>query len=103
MLAPRLSRKTRQPRGILHEWSQLLRPEDRHRTLARCRLPIVRLVHDSAVSYPVPRNLNYFWTFGGILAFMLVAQIVTGIILAMHYTPNVDAWPSTPSSTSCAT
>jgi ubiquinol-cytochrome c reductase cytochrome b subunit len=52
------------------------------------RLPIVRLAHDSAVSYPVPRNLNYFWTFGGILMFMLVAQIVTGIILAMHYTPE---------------
>jgi ubiquinol-cytochrome c reductase cytochrome b/c1 subunit len=54
------------------------------------RLPIVRLIHDSAVSYPVPRNLNYFWTFGGILMFMLVAQIVTGIVLAMHYTPHVD-------------
>ena len=52
------------------------------------RLPIVRLMHDSAVSYPVPRNLNYLWTFGGILMFMLVAQIVTGIILTMHYTPN---------------
>ena len=52
------------------------------------RLPIVRLAHDSAVSYPVPRNLNYFWTFGGILMFMLVAQIVTGIILVMHYTPH---------------
>ena len=52
------------------------------------RLPIVRLMHDSAVSYPVPRNLNYLWTFGGILMFMLVAQIVTGVILAMHYTPN---------------
>ncbi|WP_377839850.1 cytochrome bc complex cytochrome b subunit [Bosea sp. UC22_33] len=52
------------------------------------RLPIIRLAHDSAVSYPVPRNLNYLWTFGGILVFMLVAQIVTGIILAMHYTAN---------------
>ncbi|MBX9874141.1 MAG: cytochrome b N-terminal domain-containing protein, partial [Beijerinckiaceae bacterium] len=52
------------------------------------RLPIIRLAHDSAVSYPVPRNLNYFWTFGGILMFMLVSQIVTGIILAMHYTPH---------------
>ncbi|MCO5091093.1 cytochrome b/b6 [Bosea sp. (in: a-proteobacteria)] len=52
------------------------------------RLPIIRLTHDSAVSYPVPRNLNYLWTFGGILVFMLVAQIVTGIILAMHYTAN---------------
>ena len=37
------------------------------------RLPIIRLAHDSAVSYPVPRNLNYLWTFGGILVFMLVA------------------------------
>ncbi|MBN9061161.1 MAG: cytochrome b [Rhizobiales bacterium 65-9] len=54
------------------------------------RLPIVRLMHDSAVSYPVPRNLNYFWTFGGILTFMLVAQIVTGVILVMHYTPNAE-------------
>lgn len=52
------------------------------------RLPIIRLAHDSAVSYPVPRNLNYLWTFGGILVFMLVAQIITGIILAMHYTAN---------------
>ncbi len=52
------------------------------------RLPIIRLLHDAGVSYPVPRNLNYFWTFGGILTFMLVAQIVTGVILVMHYTPE---------------
>ncbi|MBH0236672.1 cytochrome b [Methylobrevis albus] len=52
------------------------------------RLPIVRLLHDTAVSYPTPRNLNYLWTFGGILTFMLVVQIVTGVVLAMHYTPN---------------
>ncbi len=49
------------------------------------RLPIVRLLHDTAVSYPTPRNLNYFWTFGGILTVMLVAQILTGVVLAMHY------------------
>lgn len=54
------------------------------------RLPIVRLMHDSAVSYPVPRNLNYFWTFGGILMFMLIVQIITGVVLVMHYTPHVD-------------
>lgn len=54
------------------------------------RLPIVGLVHSAFVVFPNPRNLNYFWTFGGILAFMLVAQIVTGVTLAMHYTPNVD-------------
>ena len=52
------------------------------------RLPIVRLMHDSFVSYPVPRNLNYMYTFGGILAVFLVSQIVTGIIIAMHYAAN---------------
>lgn len=52
------------------------------------RLPIVRLAHDTAVSYPVPKNLNYWWTFGGILTFMLVVQIITGVVLAMHYVPT---------------
>ena len=46
------------------------------------------LVHSSFVAYPVPRNLNYLWTFGAILSFMLVAQIVTGVVLAMHYVPS---------------
>ena len=54
------------------------------------RLPIIGLVHSSFVAFPNPRNLNYFWTFGGILAFMLGAQIVTGVILAMHYTPEAS-------------
>ena len=52
------------------------------------RLPIIGLAHSTAVSYPTPRNLNYLWTFGGILTFMLVVQIVTGIVLTMHYTPE---------------
>src|SRR5690349_23790794 len=54
------------------------------------RLPIAGLVHSSFIAYPVPRNLNYWWAFGGILAFMLAAQIVTGIVLVMHYTPHAD-------------
>jgi ubiquinol-cytochrome c reductase cytochrome b subunit len=49
------------------------------------RMPLPRLVHDSFVSYPVPRNLNYAYTFGGILTIMLVVQILTGVVLAMHY------------------
>ncbi|MBL8576759.1 MAG: cytochrome b N-terminal domain-containing protein [Mesorhizobium sp.] len=49
------------------------------------RMPLPRLMHDSFVSYPVPRNLNYAYAFGGILAIMLVSQIITGIVLAMHY------------------
>ncbi|MEN9708735.1 MAG: hypothetical protein RIQ68_1143, partial [Pseudomonadota bacterium] len=54
------------------------------------RLPVMGLVHSSFVAYPTPRNLNYWWTFGGILSFMLMAQIITGIVLVMHYTPHVD-------------
>jgi quinol-cytochrome oxidoreductase complex cytochrome b subunit len=54
------------------------------------RLPIGGLIYSSFIAYPVPRNLNYWWTFGGILAFFLAAQIITGIVLAMHYTPHVD-------------
>src|SRR6218665_3762297 len=54
------------------------------------RLPIIRFSKEHLVDYPTPKNLNYWWTFGGILAFMLVVQIVTGIVLAMHYTPHVS-------------
>ncbi|WP_316160500.1 cytochrome c1 [Bradyrhizobium sp. SZCCHNRI20481] len=54
------------------------------------RLPIIGLVHSSFVAYPTPRNLNYWWTFGAILSMMLGVQIVTGVILAMHYTPHAD-------------
>jgi len=54
------------------------------------RLPIVEFVKSSALDFPTPKNLNYWWTFGGILALMLVVQIVTGIVLVMHYTPQAD-------------
>tara|TARA_R110002020_G_scaffold199610_1_gene401105 strand:- start:4304 stop:5560 length:1257 start_codon:yes stop_codon:yes gene_type:complete len=49
------------------------------------RLPLMRLSHDSFISYPVPRNLNYAYTFGAMLSVMLVVQILTGVVLAMHY------------------
>jgi ubiquinol-cytochrome c reductase cytochrome b/c1 subunit len=52
------------------------------------RLPVARLMHGQFVDFPTPRNLNYLWTFGGILTFCLAAQIVTGVVLAMHYQPS---------------
>ncbi|MCV0429003.1 MAG: cytochrome b/b6 [Roseibium sp.] len=52
------------------------------------RLPVISLVRGSFVDFPTPKNLNYWWTFGGILFFVLIAQLITGIVLAMHYTPN---------------
>ena len=53
------------------------------------RLPIIRFGVD-LMDFPTPKNLNYWWTFGGILAFCLVVQIVTGVVLAMHYVANAD-------------
>jgi len=53
------------------------------------RLPIIRMGADF-MTFPSPRNLNYWYTFGGILTLCLVSQIITGIILAMHYVPHVD-------------
>jgi ubiquinol-cytochrome c reductase cytochrome b subunit len=53
------------------------------------RLPIIRFGADY-MALPTPRNLNYWWTFGGILALCLVIQIATGVILAMHYVPNTE-------------
>ncbi|MBC00918.1 MAG: cytochrome b [Rhodobacteraceae bacterium] len=55
------------------------------------RLPVISLVRGSFVDFPTPKNLNYWWTFGGILFFVLIAQILTGIVLVMHYTASTDA------------
>ena len=52
------------------------------------RLPILRMAHNSMTAYPTPKNLNYWWTFGGILTVFLAIQIITGIVLTMHYTPH---------------
>jgi ubiquinol-cytochrome c reductase cytochrome b subunit len=50
------------------------------------RLPLPRFVYNAiGGGYPVPRNLNYFWNFGVLSGLALVLQLVTGIILAMHF------------------
>ncbi len=53
------------------------------------KLPLPRLVYNAiGAGYPVPRNLNYFWNFGVLAGAALVIQIVTGVVLAMHYAAN---------------
>ena len=54
------------------------------------RLPLIRFANDTAITFPTPKNLNYWYTFGAILAICLVIQILTGIILSMHYEASVD-------------
>ena len=54
------------------------------------RLPLLTLFNGHLMQYPTPKNLNYWWTFGGILTFCLITQIVTGLTLAMHYIAHAD-------------
>ena len=54
------------------------------------RLPIISFMKHSAVDYPTPKNLNYWWNFGSLAGFFLLVQIITGVILSMHYTAHVD-------------
>lgn len=52
--------------------------------------PILGLVNSYAVDSPQPANLSYMWNFGSLLGACLIIQILTGVFLAMHYTPSVD-------------
>lgn len=54
------------------------------------RLPIFGLLDSALGSYPCPRNLNYWWNFGSLAGLCLVMQILTGVFLAMHYTPHTS-------------
>jgi quinol-cytochrome oxidoreductase complex cytochrome b subunit len=54
------------------------------------RLPVFSFMHHELHEYPTPKNLNYLWNLGSLAGLALVTMIITGIILAMHYTPHVD-------------
>lgn len=50
---------------------------------------ILSIVIKHGISYPTPSNLNYFWGLGSISGFLLVWQILSGVLLAMHYSPEI--------------
>jgi len=52
---------------------------------------LLKLGNDMLIDLPSPANISYFWNFGSLLGVCLVIQIITGIALAMHYTPHVDS------------
>ena len=70
-------------------WAEEYKPKGALMRWVDERLPLPRLVWGSVGGgYPVPRNLNHFWNFGVLAGVALTIQIVTGIILAMHYVPS---------------
>ena len=54
------------------------------------RLPIFTMLQHSAIDYPTPRNLNYWWNYGSLAGVALVIMIATGIVLAMYYTAHTS-------------
>ena len=59
------------------------------------RLPLIRMMEAEYLKFPVPKSLNYFWSFGGIAMFCLIGLILTGLFLGMHYKPSAaDAFNS---------
>lgn len=52
--------------------------------------PILGLMNSYMVDSPQPANISYMWNFGSLLGACLIIQLITGITLAMHYTPSVD-------------
>ena len=72
--------------GIPHDHYE---PQSKGAKWLHSRLPIVGLLYDTLM-IPTPKNLNWMWIWGIVLTFCLAMQIVTGVVLAMHYTPHVD-------------
>nr|AXS65318.1 cytochrome b [Bostrichoidea sp. 7 KM-2017] len=53
--------------------------------------PVTKMISNSLVDLPTPANISAWWNFGSLLGLCLVIQLLTGIFLAMHYSPNVDS------------
>jgi len=53
------------------------------------RNPLLKLVNSYIIDSPQPSNISYLWNFGSLLAVCLIIQIITGVTLAMHYSPNI--------------
>ena len=58
--------------------------------LSFLKQPLLAAVNDHLIDYPTPANLSYWWGFGSTSGICLIVQILTGIFLAMHYTPHID-------------
>lgn len=72
-------------------WANQYQPQNGFMKWMDEKLPLPRLVYNAiGAGYPVPRNLNYMWNFGVLAGFFLVLQIVTGVVLAMHYASDAS-------------
>nr|ADO21940.1 cytochrome b [Lampetra sp. DAB-2010] len=59
-------------------------------TIIRKTHPLLSLGNSMLVDLPSPANISAWWNFGSLLSLCLILQIITGLILAMHYTANTE-------------
>nr|ADT82295.1 cytochrome b [Hylobates muelleri] len=52
--------------------------------------PLMKLINHSLIDLPAPSNISMWWNFGSLLGACLILQIITGLFLAMHYTPDAS-------------
>jgi len=57
---------------------------------AKFFLKIVSVLQNHLVFYPTPTNIFYAWGIGSLLGILLIVQVFTGVLLAMHYVPHID-------------
>jgi len=51
---------------------------------------LLAFISTHIINYPTPISLSYAWSFGSLAGICLVIQMLSGIFLAMHYTPHID-------------
>nr|APD14841.1 cytochrome b [Acrida cinerea] len=56
----------------------------------RLKNPLIKIINNSLIDLPAPMNISFWWNLGSLLGLCLIIQIMTGLFLAMHYTPNID-------------
>ncbi len=75
-------------------WAKQYEPQHPVMQWIDSRMPLPRLVYNAVgPGYPVPRNINYWYNFGVLAGVAMMVQIITGIVLAMHYSANASAVP----------
>nr|YP_010591426.1 cytochrome b [Stethoconus japonicus]UFQ24466.1 cytochrome b [Stethoconus japonicus] len=52
--------------------------------------PLIKIINNSLIDLPSPSSISLWWNFGSLLGLCLMIQILTGVFLAMHYTPNIE-------------
>nr|YP_003856693.1 cytochrome b [Mekongiana xiangchengensis]ADK77634.1 cytochrome b [Mekongiana xiangchengensis] len=56
----------------------------------RLNQPLLKIINNSLIDLPAPSNISLWWNYGSLLGLCLIIQTLTGLFLAMHYTPNIE-------------